>query len=95
MKIKIKENEYEVKNNMKAMLVFEGMTEKPFELKTLTDICQYEFCMLYANNDGFSMDFNDFLEALEDENVSNAFLEVLNNGKPEIGTKKKTTKGQK
>ena len=41
------------------------------------------------------MDFNDFLEALEDESVNNAFMEVMNVGKPEIGTKKKTTKGQK
>jgi hypothetical protein len=49
MKININGKDYEAKNNMKAMLVFEGLTEKAFELKTLTDICQYEFCMLYAN----------------------------------------------
>lgn len=95
MKIKIKDNEYEVKNNMKAMLVFEGMTEKPFEIKNLTDLCTYFFAMCYANNEDFTMDFNDFLEALEDESVNNAFMEVMNANKPEIGTKKKATKGQK
>lgn len=94
MKIKINGTEYEAKNNIKAMLVFEGMTEKPFEIKTLTDICQYEFCMLYANNDNFTMDFNDFLEALEDESVSKAFMELIDAKKDNIA-KKKTTKGQK
>ena len=94
MKIKINGTEYEAKNNIKAMLVFEGLTEKPFELKTLTDVCQYEFCMLYANNKDFSMDFEDFLEALEDEEVNNAFMEVLNSGKADI-TKKKAKKEKK
>ncbi len=96
MKININGKDYEAKNNMKAMLVFEGLTEKAFELKTLTDICQYEFCMLYANNEDFSMDFNEFLEALDNEEVNNAFMELLNGAKKDIDqSKKKTVKKEK
>jgi len=89
MKVKLKGNEYEIKNGLKAMLVFEALTEKPFAINDLTDLCKYEYCMVYANNDGFSMDFNDFLDELENEDVQKAFSEAMNMKQP-LDTKKKT-----
>lgn len=95
MKIKIKDNEYEVKNNVKAMLLFEGITEKPFEIKNLTDFYTYCYAMVYANNTENVPQFDEFLEWFDDESINEKFMAVMN-AKPELQeSKKKTTKGQK
>lgn len=95
MKIEVNGHEYEVKNNMKAMLVYEGITEKPFEIKNLTDFCTFCYAMVYSNNTENVPEFDEFLEWFDNEEINKKFMEVMNVGKPEIGTKKKTTKGQK
>lgn len=94
MKIKINEKEYEVKNNIKAMIVYEGITEKPFEIKTLTDFYTYCYAMVYANNTENVPEFDKFLEWFDDTEINNKFLEVMNNEKPMLNDsgKKKAKK---
>lgn len=95
MKIKIKDNEYEVKNNVKAMLLFEGITEKPFEIKNLTDFYTYCYAMVYANNTENVPQFDEFLEWFDDESINEKFMAVMNS-KPELQqSKKKTEKKEK
>ena len=95
MKIKIKDNEYEVKNNVKAMLLFEGITEKPFEIKNLTDFYTYCYAMVYANNTENVPQFDEFLEWFDDESINEQFMAVMN-AKPELQqSKKKTEKKEK
>lgn len=85
MKIQVNGNEYEVKNNIKAMVVYEGITEKAFEIKTLTDFYTYCYAMVYANNEENVPEFDKFLEWFDDTEINNKFLEVMNNGKPMLG----------
>lgn len=95
MKIKVKDNEYEVKNNVKAMLLFEGITEKPFEIKNLTDFYTYCYAMVYANNTENVPQFDEFLEWFDDESINEQFMAVMN-AKPELQqSKKKTEKKEK
>lgn len=89
MKIKVNENEYEVKNNVKAMLVYEGITERPFEIKNLTDYYTFCYAMVYANNETNVPEFDKFLEWFDDDKMTEKFMEIITGGKPTIGTKKK------
>lgn len=94
MKIKINNNEYEVKSNVKAMLVYEGITEKPFEIKSLTDFYTYCYAMVYANNTENVPQFDEFLNWFDDESVSEQFASIMN--KPALEqSKKKTEKKEK
>jgi hypothetical protein len=95
MKIKVNGNEYEVKNNIKAMIVYEGITEKPFEIKTLTDFYTYCYAMVYANNTENVPEFDKFLEWFDDTEINNKFLEVMNTAKPELDGDKKKAKTTK
>ena len=95
MKIKVKGNEYEVKSNVKSMIVFEGITEKPFEIKTVTDFYKYCYAMLYANNNENIPEFDEFLDWFDDEEIVEKFNEVMQ-GKPSLNDEsKKKTKTQK
>lgn len=95
MKIKVNGNDYEVKNNIKAMIVYEGITEKPFEIKSLTDFYTYCYAMVYANNAENVPEFDKFLEWFDDDDINAKFLEVMNTAKPELGGDKKKAKTAK
>ena len=93
MKVEIKGHEYEVKSNVKSMMVFEGITDKPFEIKNLTDFYTYCFAMLYANNAENVPEFDEFLAWFDDdgEELTKIFGEAMNT-KKNIESKKKTKK---
>lgn len=94
MKITVKGKDYEVKSNIKSMIVFEGITEKPFEIKTITDFYKYCYAMLYANNNENIPEFDEFLDWFDDEKIVEQFNEVMK-GKPSLNESKKKTKTQK
>lgn len=78
-KIEIGGKEYAVDQNrkLKAMLIFEQLREKLFELKDLTDNVTYMFSIVLASNPGANIDFDDFILALENPDTMKALNEMV------------------
>lgn len=61
MKIKIKNKEYEIKNTIRAMFIFEKIASKPFKIETLLDWYVYYYSMILANNEECDLLFDTFI----------------------------------
>lgn len=97
MKIEVNGHEYEVKSNVRAMMVYEGITDKPFQIQTITDFYTYCFSMVYANNSENVPEFDEFLAWFDDDpSLTEKFGEAMQTKKPlETKGKKKVTEKSK
>lgn len=68
-KITIKGQEFNVKYSIRALMIFEHLTGKSFELTSLTDTYILYYSMLLAANPDSFIDFEQFLDAI-DEDIS-------------------------
>lgn len=75
MTIKINNQEYKIKQTIKALFLFEEITGKQFEIKTTLDNYLYFYCLLLANNSDF-MDWDAFVDSLD--NDPNIIVEITN-----------------
>lgn len=75
-KITINGKDYKVKYTLRALFIFEQITKKPFEIKTLLDNYVFFYSIILANNDDNILDWNDFIDAL-DENPA-LFTDINN-----------------
>ena len=66
MTIKINNQEYKIKQTIKALFLFEEITGKQFEIKTTLDNYLYFYCLLLANHSDF-MDWDSFIECLDND----------------------------
>lgn len=64
--ITIKGTEYKVKYSIRALFIFEQITGKPFEIKTLLDNYIFFYSMILANNTDNILDWNDFIDELDE-----------------------------
>lgn len=67
MKITINKKKYEIKYTIRAIFLFEQITKAAFELKTITDSYIFFYCMLLANNPDNILDWDDFVDALDND----------------------------
>lgn len=65
--IKIKGTEHPLGGQLRAMMIWEAVMDKPFELKLQGDILFYYYCLLAAGDSDFSMGFDEFIAAMETE----------------------------
>lgn len=76
--IRIKGKEYKFKNTIRAMFLFESITNKPFKIETMLDNYVYLYSILLANNEDNIIEWNDFIDALdEDLSIYNQLMEIL------------------
>lgn len=70
--VRIDSVDYVLAYNIRAMILFEKIADKPFEIKTLTDwaILAYA-CILSANLD-FSFGFDEFVDKIEQPELEKA-----------------------
>lgn len=95
-KITIKGVDFDVKQTIKAMIVFEQATEKAFELKTMTDVYMYYYCLIISNNPDTTLTFQEFLEALdEDPTIAVTIKEAIQETALDAISKKDATDGEK
>ena len=66
MTIKIKNNEYQIKQTVRALFLWEQITGKQFETKTTLDNYLYFYCLLLANNPDF-MGWDEFINELDED----------------------------
>lgn len=65
MDITINGKQYKVKYTIRALFIFEQITGKPFEIKTLLDNYIFFYSMILANNPDNVLDWDEFLDALD------------------------------
>lgn len=75
MTIKINKQDYKIKQTIRALFLFEEISNKPFEIKTTLDNYLYFYCLLLANNPDF-MDWDAFVDSLD--NDPNIIVEITN-----------------
>lgn len=94
--IEINGKSYEFKYSLRAMFVFEEITDKAFEIKTLFDTYVFSYSCLVANPDNPSLEFNDYIDFCETHpeviEGFNVFLEEEMKKRQTLGSKKKVTR---
>ena len=65
--ITLRGSDYTMKVGMKAIVVFEAITEKAFEIKTQTDILAYIYASILAGTPEPNLGFDDMLDAFDDD----------------------------
>ncbi len=65
--ITINGTDYKVKYTIRALFIFEQITGKAFEIKTLLDNYIFFYSMLLANNPDNVLDWNKFIDALDSD----------------------------
>lgn len=66
MEIKIQKKKYTLKYTLRALLIFERITGKPFSITTITDQTIFFYCLILANNET-DMTFEQFIEAVDND----------------------------
>jgi len=67
MNITIKDQEITLKNSFRSHIIFEQITDHTFNGKNLTEIVTYFYCVVMASDPDLSIDFNEFIDWLDDE----------------------------
>lgn len=65
--ITINGKDYKVKYTIRALFLFEQITNKPFQINTLLDNYIFFYCMILANNNDSILDWDDFINAIDDD----------------------------
>lgn len=69
MKIQIKNTEVELKNKMRSLLIYEQITNKPFNPATVTDMILYFYSVILACKSDIDLTFSELMDII-DENPS-------------------------
>lgn len=101
MKITYKDKEYELKYSFRALMIYENITNKSFQPKSLTDLITLFYSMMISSTME-PIDYNEFLDWLDDNpdelnNFSAFILGVIdtNNMKSPTLNKNDKKKGNK
>lgn len=97
MKITIDNKEYELKYSFRALMIYENITNKSFEPKSITDIINFFYSCIIVNdltNGNVPIEYNKFLDWLENNPVeltefTNWLLGVFNTNN--LATKEQST----
>ena len=66
MKIKIKNQEIELKRTMRSFIAYEQITNKPFNPKNLTDLIVYFYSVVIASKPDAEINLNEFISFLDE-----------------------------
>lgn len=97
--VTINDKSYEFKYSLRSMFIFESITDKPFEIKTLFDSYVFSYSCLVANQDNPSLDFNDYIDWCDSHpeviEEFNKFLSEEMKERETVAPKKKVTRKAK
>lgn len=78
MEITIKDKQYKIKYTLRALFIYEQITGKAFNLRTITDEYLFFYCILAANNPDIQLTFDDLIDAIdEDMNIMIQFQSFM------------------
>ena len=67
MEITIKDKQYKIKYTLRALFIYEQITGKAFNLRTITDEYLFFYCILAANNPDIQLTFDDLIDAIDED----------------------------
>ena len=71
--------DYKIKYTIRALFIMEQITGKPFQVNTLLDNYIFFYSMILANNPDNILNWNDFIDALDnDPNLFKQLTEIGN-----------------
>ena len=77
--ITINEKQYKIKPTLRAYFIYEQITGKPFEIKTLLDNYLFFYSLILANNPDEVLDWDEYLDALDnDANLFGQLTDIVN-----------------
>lgn len=80
-KITINEKEYPISGQLRALVIWEAISKKPFRLEFVADTLLFYYCMLLAGADAqgeeLTLTYDEFLDAYEDPAVAMQFARAL------------------
>lgn len=65
MKVTINDKEIELKNKLRAILIYEQITDKVFNPTSMTDMMLYFYCVILANEPSINLTFMEFMDMLD------------------------------
>ena len=78
MKVRIKEQEVELRYSMRSLFMYENITGANFNPKTLQDFATFFYCVVCSSNKDINLTFDEFVDYLdEDPSKMNEFAEWL------------------
>lgn len=78
MKVRIKEQEVELRYSMRSLFMFERVANKSFNPTTIEDFCTFFYCVVCSSNKDLDLTFDEFVDYLdEDPSKMNEFAEWL------------------
>jgi hypothetical protein len=78
MTFKIKDKDIELTYTIRAMIMYENMTDKSFAPHNLTDIVTFMYCIVISSAKDYSITFVEFIDFLDkNPNAVNEFGEWL------------------
>ena len=79
MKININEKDITLKYSLRAMMMYENITNHSFAPTTMTDVVTFLYCIVITSTEDYSYTFDDFIDALDKHpEMLNEFTEWLN-----------------
>lgn len=89
--IEINGEKYVIKNTIRALFIFENITQKPFKIETLLDNYIFFYSLILASNKDKILKWDDYLDALDKDptlfkkisdivNVDEASKKIFDNG---------------
>lgn len=69
MKIKINNEEYNIRYTIRAMFIFEQITGKSFSIDTMMDNYVFLYSMILASNRDKIIEWDDFIDAIDEDNT--------------------------
>lgn len=67
MKVTIKDEELTLKYTLRAIFIFEKITDKAFELRTISDFYVYLYSIILASNPDTQITFNDLVDKCDED----------------------------
>lgn len=64
--IEIAGTEYRIRNTLRSFFVYESITKKPFEIKTLLDNYVFFYSVILACNKDCTLTFDELIDALDE-----------------------------
>lgn len=96
MKITINNHEVELKKTFRSYVIYESITDKIFNPKTMSEIITYFYCVVLASDRNLELTFDEFIDWLdENDNALNDFeqwLTKINEVDSQFNAKKKEKK---
>lgn len=78
MNIRINNIDYTLKYTIRALFIFEQITNKTFEIKNVTDTYIFFYSIILANNADCTLTFTDLINACDEDNtIMQQFNEFL------------------